>query len=134
MEAKLSENFGLEVGEPLNVNRAVARLEYESTGTLAASIPDAVVLKINGKEAARLAVPQELGAWSERFDLLPYIVDGANNFELEVWTYELDVFGGKVSTNASVRIWVGPRRIFSESYSTREGSRQSTDKLLVPIN
>lgn len=130
----MEETFGLEVGEPLNANRAIARLEYESTGTLAASIPDAVVLKINDKEAARLAVPQELGAWSERFDILPYIVDGANNFEIEVWTYKLDVLGGQISTNAGVRIWLGSRRIFSESYSTKNGRRQSIDKLLVPVS
>lgn len=129
----MSETFGLEVGEPLSANRAIARLEYESAGTLAASIPNAVVLKINEKEAGKLAVPQELGAWSERFDILPYIVDGTNHFDIEVWSYKLDVLGGQISTNASVRIWIGSQRIFSESYSTRNGSRQSSDRLLVPV-
>lgn len=125
-----SETYGLSVFEVPKVTRAVARLEYESHGTLAANIPEAVVLRVNGKEAAKLDIPEEIGDWSERFDIEQFMVPGrTNEFEIAVVTYNFEFGGGKIETNAAVRIYIGSKRIFSEGYSTRHGVRISTDEI-----
>lgn len=127
-----SETYGLSFLEVSEITRAVARLEYGSHGTLAANIPEAVTLLVNGKEAAKLDVPEEIGEWSERFDIKQFLLlDRANELEIAVKTYNFEprILPGRIETIAAVRIYIGSKRIFSENYSTRNGYRISTDKL-----
>lgn len=126
-----NEAYGLSVTAVPEVTRAVARLEYESHGTLAASILKAVVLTVNGKEAAKLDIPEEIGDWSEPFDILPFLIhDSDNKIEIAVNTYDFKLAGGRIETNATAKIYIGSKRIFSERYSTRHGFRRSVDELV----
>lgn len=132
-----SETYGLSFLEVPEVTRAVARLEYGSHGTLAANIPDAVTLLVNGKEAAKFDAPEEIGEWSELFDIKQFLVlDRANELEIAVKTYNFEprILPGRIETIAVVRIYIGSKRIFLENYSTKNGYRMSNDKLTFSLS
>ncbi|WP_204113706.1 hypothetical protein [Shimia biformata] len=128
-----TETYGLELTRAPESVRTEATVIYTSGGTLVSGIKEAVTISINGTEVLKLDTPNAHGTWTKVVDLTPHVIKGQRNtIKIGTNTYDLEVLGGRIVTEAEVRIRVGRRRLFRQEFECDSGWRNSFDTLVFP--